>query len=206
VKSGALDRLNRQALVLPIDTAAPMSAHANNPSSGPRGSATPLPILEIRFTATYAWLLIGAGAIFFVLSFLVGSKNGGLGIFIAILSVGAIFGGNYWRHHLPVVARMTPRQLILKRRGTVSWSDIVAIDKKTIRLPHKGVTHENVYVCIKLRAPLEAPDKLHALFDKLKKAALGYDIIIPDAELSYSADSFIAECRKRMVGSTGAAA
>jgi hypothetical protein len=184
-----------------------MSAHQSNASAAARRSAPPLlPVLEIRFTAAYAWILIGSGAIFFLLAFLVGSKNAGLGVFIAILSVGGIFGGNYWRHHLHVVARMTPRQLVLQRGGTVSWADIAAIEKKTIRLPYKGVSQESAYVCIKLKTPRKAPDKVQDFLDKVKKAALGgYDIVVPDSELSCSADWFIAECKKRMVAVAGAA-
>ena len=184
-----------------------MSMHQSNASAAARGSApTALPVLEIRFSAMYAWLLIAFGAIFFLLAFLVGSKNGGLGILIAILSVGGMIGGNYWRHHLHVVARLTPRQLILRRGGTMSWADIAAIEKKTIRVPYKGVSQESSYVCIKLKTPRKATDKLQGFLDKLKKTVLGgYDIVVPDSELSCSADSFIAECKKRMVALAGAA-
>lgn len=112
-----------------------MGANQTNASPATRGSAAPLlPILEIRFTATYAWILIGAGVAFFLLSFLVGSKNVALGILIAILSIGAMFGGNYWRHHLHVVARMTPRLLVLRREGSLSWTDIAAIERSVARV------------------------------------------------------------------------
>ena len=184
-----------------------MSAYQSNGPAATRGSASPIPpVVEIRFSPVYAWLLIGAGAIFFFLSFLVGSKNPGLGIFIGILSVGGIFGGNYWRHHLHVVARMTPRELFLQRGGTVSWTNIAAIEKKTIRLPYKGVMQETSYVCIKLKTPSKAPDRLQGFLDKVKKTVLGgYDIVVGDSELSCSVDFFIAECKKRMVVVAGAA-
>jgi hypothetical protein len=95
-----------------------MSTHQSNASNAAGRPARPLlPILEVRFTASYAWILMGAGGIFFFLSFMIGKQNPGLGIFIAILSVAGVFGGNYWRHHLHVVARMTSRQLILQRAG-----------------------------------------------------------------------------------------
>jgi hypothetical protein len=184
-----------------------MSTHQSKPSSAARGAApAALPVIEIRLTAIYAWLLIGFGVIFFLLAFLVGSKNAGLGFLIAVLSVAGVLGGNYWRHHLHVVARMTPRQLVLHRGGTVSWSDIAAIEKKTIRLPYKGVSHESAYVCIKLKTPRKSPDKLQGFLDTVKKAALGgYDIVVPDSELSCSVDWFIAECTKRMTAVAGAA-
>jgi len=149
---------------------------------------------------------MGAGGAFFLLSFLVGSKNPGLGVFIAILSVGGVIGGNYWRHHLHVVARMTPRKLVLQRGGTMSWSDIAAIDKKTIRAPYKGVSHETSYVCIKLKTPRKAADKLQGFLDSVKKTVLGgYDIVIGDSELSCSVDWFIEECKKRMAAAARAA-
>jgi hypothetical protein len=183
-----------------------MSMHQNNAAAAARGSASvALPVLEIRFSPIYAWLLIGFGGIFFLLAFLVGSKNPGLGVLIAVLSVGGMFGGNYWRHHLHVVARMTPRQLILQRGGTMSWGDIAAIEKKTIRVPYKGVSQESSYVCIKLKTPRKATDKLQGFLDKVKKTVLGgYDIIVPESELSCSVDWFIAECKKRMVALAGA--
>lgn len=184
-----------------------MNAHQNNPSAGVRGSApASLPILEIRFTPAYAWILMGAGGVFFLLSFLVGSKTPALGIFIAVLSVGAVFGGNYWRHHLHVVARMMPRQLVLQREGIVKWSEIAMIEKKTIHMRHKGVPHQSAYVCIKLKTPRQAADKLQGFLNKVKKVVLfGYDIVVAESELSCSADYFIAECRKRMVAVAGAA-
>jgi hypothetical protein len=88
----------------------------------------------------------------------------------------------------------------------VNWSDIAEIEKKTIHLRHKGVPHESVYICIKLKTPRKAPDKLQGFLDKVKKAAFGgYDIVVPESELSCSADWFIAECRKRMLAVAGAA-
>ncbi len=158
-----------------------------------------LPTIEVRFPATYAWLTMIFGVIFFLLSFLVAGQNTGLGLFIAALSLAAVIGANYWRHHLHVVARMTPRQLILRRGGTVDWADIAAIDKKTIR-----VRGQHEYICIRLSKARPAPPGLEGFMQKVKKAALGgYDIIVPDGELSCTADWFIAECNKRRAALTG---
>jgi hypothetical protein len=119
----------------------------NSPS---KDASAVLPTIEIRFPATYAWIAISFGAIFFLLGFLVARRNTGLGLFISALSLAAVIGANYWRHHLHVVARMTPRQLILRRGGTVDWTDIAAIDKKALRASYKGARHQAEYICIKL--------------------------------------------------------
>src|ERR1700742_516182 len=78
--------------------------------------STSLPNIELRLSALYPWLLIGFGGVFFFLGLLFASpmakgRNIGVGILICVVSVGAVVGGNYWRHHLPVMVRMTPREL-----------------------------------------------------------------------------------------------
>jgi hypothetical protein len=109
-----------------------------------------LPTIEVRFPATYAWIAIVFGVIFLFLGAMVAGQNTGLGLFISALSLAAVIGANYWRHHLHVVARMTPRQLILRRGGTVDWTDIAAIDKKALRASYKGARHQAEYIRIKL--------------------------------------------------------
>jgi hypothetical protein len=129
----------------------------------------------------------------------VGRQSTPLAILIAVLSVAGMIGGNYWRHNLHVVARLTPRQLILRRGGTVNWTDIAAIDKKTIRVPNHGVMQRSEFVCIKLRTKRPVPPGVQGFLEKVKNAALGgYDIVVGDSELSCTADWFIAECKKRM--------
>jgi hypothetical protein len=157
-----------------------------------------LPTIEIRFTATIAWLLIGFGAIFFVLALAIGHRSQGLGLFIAFASMAGMVGGNYWRQHLPVVARMTPRVLDLRGRGTFKWSDIAEIEKKSLSGFYRGMRQQSDWVCIKLHARPKAPDKYTGLFNSVKFAALGYDVVLGESELSCTADWFIAECRNRM--------
>lgn len=165
------------------------------------------PPLEIRLTAQYAWILIGAGAIFFVFGFLVGTKNAPLGIFISIAAFAAMVGGNYWRNNLHVVARLTPRQLILRRDGAIDWTNIAAIDKKEIHAPNHGVRHRSEFVCIKLKIKPKAREGVYGFLDKVKNTVLGgYDIVLGDSELSCTADWFIAECKKRMVSQPSAIA
>jgi hypothetical protein len=184
-----------------------MSATNETKVSRPTRAAAPptLPTIEIRFTPIFAWMLIGFGAIFFFLSFFVGHRIQGLGLFIALASMAAMVGGNYWRQHLHIVARMTPRLLILGRRGTLKWSDIADIEKKSLTVSYRGV-HRTEYVCIKLTARPKTADRLQGFFDSMKFAALGFDIVIPDSELSCTADWFIDECRKRMANLTAGAA
>jgi hypothetical protein len=171
--------------------------HSRAPS--PRPTPAVEPTIEIRLTAKYAWILIGAGAIFFVLGFLFGSKNAPLGIFISVAAFAAMIGGNYWRQNLHVVARLTPRQLVLRRDGTIDWTNIAAIDKKVIHSPNHGVRHRSEFVCIKLKTKPKARDGVYGFLDKVKNTVLGgYDIVLGDAELSCTADWFIAECKKRM--------
>ena len=155
---------------------------------------TGLPTIEIRFPAKYAWGLMALGAVFFLVAFLPLGKNPGLAVFIMILSAAAVIGGNYWRHHLHVVARLTPTQLILRRGGAVDWREISTIEKKTIQV--RAETSE--FICIKLRNKRPPAPGLEGWMDKLKAKVTGYDLVVPGNELSCTADSFIAECRKRM--------
>ena len=167
------------------------------------------PVLEIRFSPVYAWLLMGAGAVFFLLSLLFASPfgarrmNTAFDLFLAVLSLAAIVGGNYWRHHRHVVARLTPRQLILRRGGAVNWTDIAQIDKKEIHVRYRASMGDSEYVCIKLKSKRPVEPGLAGLLLTLKSRLTGYDIIVPATELSCSAEFFIAECRKRMAAATG---
>jgi len=153
-----------------------------------------LPTVEIRFPAKYAWGLMALGGVFFLVAFLPLGKNPGLAVLIMILSVAAVIGGNYWRHHLHVVARLTPTQLILRRGGTVNWGEIAIIEKHAFRA--RGETSE--FICIKLRNKRPPAPGLEGWMNKLKAKVTGYDLVVPGNELSCTADWFIAECRKRM--------
>jgi len=162
---------------------------------------TGLPTIEIRFPATYAWIAIVFGVVFFFTGFLVAGQNTALGLLISALALAAIIGGNYWRRHLHVVARLTPRQIILRRGGKVDWTEIAAIDKKTFRPSYKGVRQQADYACIKLTKRRPTEPGLAGFLDKVKFAALGgYDIIVPHHDLSCTVDWFIAECNKRRSG------
>lgn len=168
----------------------------------------------------YAWLLIGFGAFFVLIGllFAFGSAKGhnlGLGLFICLASIGAIVGGNYWRQHLPVMVRMTSRELRLPkmwpRQVVVPWSEIAEIEKKTVTGFRHGVRQSAEWVCIKLKNPLPSNDKLSqswqaykkfddALMNGVKNNLLGgYDLFLnPQDEFLRSADWFISECKKRM--------
>ena len=184
-----------------------------------RKTSTALPNIELRLSPLYPWLLIGFGALFFVLGLLFASplakgRNIGVGILLCVVSAGAIVGGNYWRHHLPVMVQMTARELFLvrwPRRLSIKWTEIVEIDKKSLTLMRHGVRHNSEWVCIKLKNPLPSNDPLsqssptykrfnEALMRGIKDNLLsGYDLFInPQDEFLRTADWFIAECRKRM--------
>ncbi len=162
----------------------------------------PLPVLIIRLTPLYSWIVIGTGAVFLLLSlvFALGSGHLSLGFdfFLAAISIAAIFGGNYWRKHLHVVARLTPGQLILRRDGAVDWADIAEIEKRTLRLSRRQTTAESEFACIKLKNPRPPAVGLQGKLLRLKSAVTGYDIIVPGNELSCTVDFFVAECQKRM--------
>jgi len=162
----------------------------------------PLPVLIIRLTPQYAWIVIGAGATFLLVSLIFGLGSGhmspGFDLFLAAVSVAAILGGNYWRRHLHVVARLTPRQLILRREGAVDWADIAEIEKRTLRLSRRQLQSESEFACIKLKNPRPPTPGLQGKLLRLKSAVTGYDIIVPGNELSCTVDFFVAECKKRM--------
>ena len=162
------------------------------------GSTLSLPTIEIRFPATYAWGLMALGVIFFLVGFLPLGKNPGLGVFIMSLSVAAVIGGNYWRHHLHVVARLTPKHLILRRGGAVDWTNIASIEKKTIHARYRGAGETSEFICIRLRNKRPPAPGLEGWMDKMKTKVTGYDLVVPGNEMSCTADWFIAECQKRM--------
>jgi hypothetical protein len=175
--------------------------------------------IELRLNPMYAWIAIGAGAAFLLLGLFIlaapsKSLGRGPGILIALISIAAIIGGNYFRHHLPVMVRMTARQLSLPgmwpRRLVIDWTNISAIDKKTVTLFRHGVRQQSELVCIKLKNPPAANDPLSQAYpaykrfnEALQKGAKalvgGYDVIInPMDNFMRTADWFIAECKKRM--------
>jgi hypothetical protein len=180
----------------------------------PQASATNttevLPDIEIRFSPLYAWLLIGFGGIFLIFGLLlatspVGRQSDGLGLLICVLSIAGVFGANYWRHHLPIIVRMTQRRLFLPRGVEVDWADIVEIEKKTLALSRHGARNTSEFVCFKLKNQPAKYNRVNQAFLKLIKSALlgGYDVVInPQDELFRSADWFLAECKKRMDSSS----
>src|SRR5262249_40584021 len=138
-------------------------------------------------------------ALFFVLALVLGKKSPPLGIFIAITSLASMIGGNYWRQHLHVVARMTPRHLILgKQRGTVAWTEIAQLEKKVVNIYYRGA-HQSEFVCIKLNVKPIVRDGVYGVLDKIKSQVLGgYDIVVPGSDLGCTVDWFVEECHKRM--------
>ena len=162
----------------------------------------PLPVLVIRLTPLYAWIVTGAGAVLLLLVLSLTafglSKNPGFGLFLAIVAVAAIIGGNYWRRHLHVVAKLTPKQLILRRDGAVDWADIAQIEKRTLRVSRRQTTAESEFACIKLKQPRPPAAGLQGKLLRLKSAVTGCDIIVPGNELSCTVDFFVTECKKRM--------
>src|SRR5262249_5066609 len=133
----------------------------------PAPARTQLPTIEVRFSPVYAWMLIGFGAIFFGLALVLGKKFPPLGLFIALVSLAGMVGGNYWRQHLHVVARMTPRHLILRREGSVAWSEIAQLEKKVVHVYYRG-SHRSEFVCIRLIAKRNVRDGVSGVLDMLK--------------------------------------
>jgi len=177
------------------------------------------PNIELRLNPMYAWIVIGAGVAFLLLGlFIVAAPSKSLGrgpgILTCLASIAAIIGGNYFRHHLPVMARMTPRQLSLPgmwpRKVVIDWTNISAIDKKTVTVFRHGVRQQSEFVCIKLKNAPAADDPLsqasptykrfnEALMKGAKALVGGYDVVInPLDQFIRTADWFIAECKKRM--------
>jgi hypothetical protein len=202
-----------------MNTATPNGIKAS-PQTRASASSAGLPDIELRLSPLYTWLLIGFGAIFFVIGLLFASPaakhpNIGLGILICAVSAAAIIGGNYWRHHLPVVAAIRRRGLYRSsmqgRPVTIEWSNIAEIEKKTINMMHHGVRHGSEVVFIKLNNPIPAKDRLSenfAAYKRFQEKVLkgikdnllgGYDFYLnPQDEFLRSADWFISECKKRM--------
>ena len=174
----------------------------------PTAPAPPTPdssahTITIRFSATYAWAAMAAAALFFLLglAFIVINphRNLGFSLFLCTASLAALIGANYWRHHLHVVARLTPQQLILARDGPVNWRDIAAIEIKEIHArSYHGVSERSRFACIRLKHPRPPKNRLDGFLHKFKHAVTGYDIIVPASELSCPIEWFVAECRKRI--------
>jgi hypothetical protein len=177
------------------------SASATTPAGAP-GHRTALPLIDIRLTAVYAWLVIGFGCLCFLLGLVLATLHHGrdlrFGLVLSAISLATAIGGNYWRKHLHIVAQLTPQQLILRRDGPVNWGEIEALDSKRIHAFNHGVRHESRFVCIKLKNRPPAKNGMHAFFLKAKQAISGYDIILGESELSCTTEWFIDECRKRM--------
>jgi hypothetical protein len=163
--------------------------------------AAPLPVITIRFSPLWAWLLIGISAAFLLLGIYLAitvRHQSNIPVVISGLAVVGMLGGHYWRHHLHVVARMTPRQLILRRDGVINWGDITTIEKKEISMRYRGANGRSVFICIKLKTPKAAKNKFDAFFNRMKSAITGFDVLVPENELSCTAEWFIAECQKRI--------
>jgi hypothetical protein len=60
------------------------------------------------------------------------------------------------------------------------------------------VSDRSDFVCIRLKSRPAQKGRLHGFFQRVKHAVTGYDIIVPESELSCGAEQFVAECRKRM--------
>jgi hypothetical protein len=163
---------------------------------------------------------MGFGGIFFVLGLFFASPivkrpNVGLGVLICAVSAAAIIGGNYWRHHLPVMAAIRRRGLyrssMQARPMLIEWNNIAGIEKKSIALMRHGVTQSSELVFFKLKNPISANDAFSKNLPALKRfqdtvlkgikdnLLGGYDFYInPQDEFLRSADWFIAEYKKRM--------
>src|SRR5262245_38922765 len=171
-------------------------------SAGPHQAAAALPVIDIRLTAVYAWLMIGFGCLCFVLGLVLAMLHHGrdlaFGLCLSGISLATAIGGNYWRKHLHIVAQLTPRQLILRRDGAVNWGEIAAIETRQLSAFNHGVRHQSRFVCIQLKNRPPAKNGWDAFFHKAKHAISGFDIIVGESELSCTAEWFAEECRKRM--------
>jgi hypothetical protein len=203
-----------------MSIATPNDVKASGYSRTSATTSASMPDIELRLSPLYAWLLIGFGGIFFVIGLLFASPtakrpNVGLGILICAVSAAAVIGGNYWRHHLPVMAAIRRRGLyrssVQGRPMLIEWNNIAGIEKKNLSLMRYGARHNSELVFIKLKKPISAKDALSESFPAYKRfqdALLkgikdnllgGYDFYInPQDEFLRSADWFIAECKKRM--------
>jgi hypothetical protein len=180
--------------------------HSETTQTGADSTPAPLPDIEIRFTAVYAWMTIGFGVIAFLLGLFIAllghHRSVGFGFVICLISVPAVIGANYWRKHLHIVAQMTSRQLLLRRDGPIDWDNIAEIESKAIHSFNHGVRHRSEFVCIKLKNRPAPKDRWHDFFLKAKRAIIGYDVIVSANEMACTADWFTAECRKRMAATT----
>jgi len=159
-----------------------------------------LPTIEIRFTSKFAWILLAFGVLIFPIGLLPRARQD-LGLLLPALSVASVAGAIYWLRHLHLVATITPRELVLRpnRGGTIRWAEVAAIEKKTIGMTHKGGRHQSDFICIKLTKPRPMAPGLQGWMQKARKLVQGgYDVVVPQSELSCTADFFIAECKKRM--------
>lgn len=181
------------------------------PSTTPRTTPA-LPDIELRFSPMYAWLLMGFGALFCLmglyLAFGLPQMRGLVGgLLLSAASVGAIFGGDYWRKHLPVVVRMTEKQLVISRGLVADWTEIASIEKKSLGISRYGARNNTEWVCFKLKKNRVAKDARQESFNKFRSALFGSDFVFsPQQEVMEDADWFMAECRKRMDAAAGGTA
>ena len=187
----------------------PVPARPGGVGDAGAGEAGPtLPDVVIRFPATSAIGAMGFGALFFCLGLWIASvnhhRNLGVGLSLSLASVAAVVGANYWRRHLHVVARLTARQLVLRRDGAVDWGDIAEIKANTIHTYYRGAARQSDFVCIRLKSGPAPKGKLDRFFRNARRAVSGYDIIVGASELSCTAEWFVAECRKRMAAAGAA--
>ena len=189
------------------------------PSSKSAVCREKLPDVVLKLSPLYAWGVMSFGAIMFVIGLLFLSpdaqgRNVTAGALISIASAAAVTGGNYWRKHMPVMARMTSHQLHLPgmwpRKIVVNWTDIVALEKKTLTVRYRGA-HTKDFIGIKLKNPIPPSDPLsqaspfyrrfnEVLTKGLNQAILGrFDLAIdPLSQFGRTPDWFIAECQKRI--------
>ena len=160
-----------------------------------------LPVIDVRFPPTYAWLAIGMSAAFFLLGLflaLLDRRNLGVGALISTAALAAMAGAVCWLGHLHVVARLTPVQLVLRRDGAINWADVAAIEVVEIRSSYRGTPTTSHFICIRLKNRPAPTGGLRGFMLRAKRGITGYDVIVPGNELSCTADWFVAECHKRM--------
>lgn len=176
------------------------------------------PDIELRMSPMYAWIGIVFGVIFFILGLFIASpaakgRNVGLGLFITLASAAGVYGANYWRQHLPLVARLTARQLVLQRstRVAIDWTNIAEIEKKSVTVRMHGALKTAELVLIRFKSPVSLTQKTdvisrlnQVLMNAVKDSVLGgYDVVVnPQEEFMRTADWFLGECRKRISATT----
>jgi hypothetical protein len=150
------------------------------------------------------------GCVFFLLGLVFAllnhHRNLRSGLLLSTAALAAVIAANWWRGHLHVVARLTARQLVLRRDGAVDWDAIAHVQVNTIQSSYRGSPTRSEFICIKRKSPPAPKGKLDGFLRKAKRAISGYDIIVPGSELSCTADWFVAECRKRMAAAGASAA